>query len=407
MAETSDASVARGFLFADLRGYSSFVEHHGDRAGAELLRTYRDLVRTAIVDFDGAEIRTEGDSFYLVFGSPSSAVLCGLLVLEAASSTKTASGHSIAVGIGVHAGETVATDEGYVGSVVNIAARVCAAASPGELLVTDAVRSLTRTYLEVGFIPAGRRRLKGIPERVALYRVVPSREAAAEQVGRPRILGPTLVLLAGLAATIVLLAALGLRAGLQGEDAGGKTSPSASPPGTGAAASSTAAGQSPTGIPEGTLRSRLDDSVARHCDQANADEIPVLRYGGTELNYSGPMTVEAGLRCSLGSTSEPDTVWFWQPLQSWAADEFFFSMAGRRGAPPGDCTTEDHVYGTWEFGQNSGRILCLAGTRDAQLIWTYGDEQLLGIAVRADGDLRTLYRWWREHARALGVAAGS
>jgi hypothetical protein len=119
------------------------------------------------------------------------------------------------------------------------------------------------------------------------------------------------------------------------------------------------------------------------------------------------MAVEAGLRCSLGSTSEPDTVWFWQPTQSWAADEFFFSTAGRREAPPGDCATEDHAYGTWEFGQNSGRILCLAGARDAQLIWTYGDEQLLGIAVRADGDLRTLYRWWRDHARTLGVAADS
>lgn len=53
------ASLARGFLFADLRGYSAFVERHGDQAGADLIRTYRDLVRAAVAAFRGAEIRTE------------------------------------------------------------------------------------------------------------------------------------------------------------------------------------------------------------------------------------------------------------------------------------------------------------------------------------------------------------
>jgi class 3 adenylate cyclase len=69
---------ARGFLFADLRGYTAFVEARGDEAAAELLRTYRGIVRGVIARFDGAEIRTEGDSFYVVFRSASDAVLAGL-----------------------------------------------------------------------------------------------------------------------------------------------------------------------------------------------------------------------------------------------------------------------------------------------------------------------------------------
>jgi class 3 adenylate cyclase len=173
MTGRQSQSIARGFLFADLRGYSAYVERHGDRAGADLLVRYRDLVRAAVREFDGAEIRTEGDSFYLAFDSPSAALLCGLAILSAAGGQTDASSDPILVGIGVHAGETVTLDEGYVGSAVNIAARVCAQAKAGELLATDAVRALTRTYLDVTFEPAGRRRLKGIGEPMAVYRVLP------------------------------------------------------------------------------------------------------------------------------------------------------------------------------------------------------------------------------------------
>ena len=66
-----------GFLFADLRDYTSYVDERGDHAGAELLRRYRALVRDAVAAASGAEIKTEGDSFYVVFDSASAAVRCG------------------------------------------------------------------------------------------------------------------------------------------------------------------------------------------------------------------------------------------------------------------------------------------------------------------------------------------
>lgn len=159
-------SRTNGFLFADLRDYTRYVESHGDRAAATLLEAYRSLVRTAVVDYGGAEIKTEGDSFYVVFPSASSAVQCGLAIIRSAAEGRQAGGAPIHVGIGVHAGETVATAEGYVGSAVNVAARVCSQARPGELLVTDTVRALTRTLLPVRFVNRTTRRLKGIGERV-------------------------------------------------------------------------------------------------------------------------------------------------------------------------------------------------------------------------------------------------
>jgi class 3 adenylate cyclase len=55
-------SQSHGFLFADLSDYSRFVETHGNHAAAELLTAYRILVREAVAQHAGAEIRTEGDS---------------------------------------------------------------------------------------------------------------------------------------------------------------------------------------------------------------------------------------------------------------------------------------------------------------------------------------------------------
>src|SRR5262245_17411348 len=166
-------SVTRGFLFADLRGYTHYVETHGAAAAADLLTRYRAVVREAIRRFDGAEIRTEGDSFYVVFGSVSDAVQCGLTIVhDAATRTAELPEEPISVGIGVHAGETIETPEGYVGTPVNVAARLCALAAPGQVLVSDTVRTLAQTVLPVAFRSMGKRQLQGVTDPVAVDAVV-------------------------------------------------------------------------------------------------------------------------------------------------------------------------------------------------------------------------------------------
>src|SRR5688500_15416067 len=175
MTEGERESITRGFLFADLRGYTDFVESHGAAAAASLLTRYRALAREAIGRFGGAEIKTEGDSFYVVFGSVSGAVRCGLaLVAEAAAASAEHPEEPIRVGVGIHAGETVELDDAYVGSAVNIAARLCAQAGPGEVVVSETVRALTRTVLPVTFKSKGRRPLKGVSEPIELLAVVPA-----------------------------------------------------------------------------------------------------------------------------------------------------------------------------------------------------------------------------------------
>jgi class 3 adenylate cyclase/streptogramin lyase len=201
----------KGFLFCDLRGYTAFVERRGDQAAAELLATYRELVRSAIAGHAGAEIKTEGDSVYVVFPAASGAVEAGLAIVAGAAE-RSAAERPIAVGVGIHAGETVATTEGLVGGAVNIAARVCAKARAGEVLVTDTVRALTRTFLPYTYTSLGTQQLKGIAGGIPLYRVeaVPSsaRARLARQLGARR---GRLAILAGLV-VVALVAATGVYA---------------------------------------------------------------------------------------------------------------------------------------------------------------------------------------------------
>src|SRR5438477_4545820 len=173
-------SVTRGCLFSALRGYTAFVEAHGAASAASLLDRYRALVCEAIRRFRGAEIKTEGDSFYVVFSSVSTAVRCALVVTgNAIAEAAQHPNEPIRVGVGVHAGETIETAEGYVGSPVNIAARICAQAGQNEVLVSETVRALTRTVLPVRFESRGRRQLKGIAEPLALFAVIDTAPGAA------------------------------------------------------------------------------------------------------------------------------------------------------------------------------------------------------------------------------------
>jgi class 3 adenylate cyclase/ABC-type branched-subunit amino acid transport system substrate-binding protein len=197
--------TTRGFLFADLRGYTAYVDRNGPEAAAHLLERYRALVRAAVTEHDGAEIRTEGDSFYVVFPSVSAALRCALSIVERAAPPEEGGGEPIRVGVGIHAGETVDTSEGYVGQPVNIAARLCALAAAGEVLVSDTVRSLAQAVVTATFVSLGRRRLKGIAEPLAIYSVIAGRSSES----RPRWLRRSFVV----AGIVIVLAVAGIGVG--------------------------------------------------------------------------------------------------------------------------------------------------------------------------------------------------
>lgn len=418
MTDTEQSGVARGFLFADLRNYSAWVESHGDHAAARLLAEYRSLVRQAVADFHGAEIKTEGDSFYVAFGSPSAAVKCGLRILELAAGSQGAAGQTIPVGIGVHVGETVATDEGYVGSAVNVAARVCAQAAAGELLVTDAVRSLTRTFLDVTFVPRGRKRLKGISEPIGLYRVtlagfvaVPSR--------RHQIASRWPIIAAVLAIPLLVVAIALIGGALTRETVGGPGSSSMSnptatveQPSETAAASTAPSDQFPTAA-EAALVQLVPQQHRGECQRADPGAAPILAVvpqpGAPTMVFRGSSL--AAVACDLGGIAAPNQVWYWE-LQPGSgpgrtgmaggdpAEQALSVHAAQVGATPGMCRDQRPSSETWSFGGISGTLVCYETDEgDAVLLWAFDDGHLFGKAVRADRDMDALLDWWEEVGR--------
>ena len=167
------ARVTRTFLFSDLREYTAFTEAKGDAAAARLLHDYRVLMRREIARHVGAELKTEGDSFYVVFEAASAALECAVGILrQAAERDSLGSEGPLRIGIGVHVGEAVPHDGQYVGLAVNIAARLAAKADAGEIVVSEALRALVAAAYRDMMRDRGPLRLKGIGEPVRSWSVV-------------------------------------------------------------------------------------------------------------------------------------------------------------------------------------------------------------------------------------------
>ena len=291
----STPGLTRGFLFADLRGYTAYVGNKGAAAASALLDRYRALVRKAVAEHQGAEIKTEGDSFYVVFASVSAAVRCGLEILEAVTEVNRDHPEApIAVGIGVHAGETVENGDGYVGTAVNVAARLCAQAAAGELLVSDTVRILTASVLPVRYVSRGRQQLKGIPEPVAVYRAERGEFTSAPISSRLRS-ARSLAVAAIAAMTLLVAASLGWLA------LGQRTTPLPS--------SSPVAGRSPSPQP-----SSQQPPAASSPIPLKAGDLAPATYVTQRFQPSVVMSVPEGWSASLESpdyfllrlTSQPD-----------------------------------------------------------------------------------------------------
>ena len=123
-------------LFTDIEGSTRLVQQLGDGYAAAL-EQHRSAVRAALAAHDGEEIDCRGDEFSIAFGDPGQA-------LAAAEAIQQAPLDGIRVRIGIHTGEPIRIDGGYVGLDVHRAARICAAGHGGQVLLSQATAGLAR-----------------------------------------------------------------------------------------------------------------------------------------------------------------------------------------------------------------------------------------------------------------------
>jgi adenylate cyclase len=165
-------------LFCDLRGFTGFSESADPEDVMTVLREYHEALGASIIKYSGTLEHYAGDGVMVVFNDPVpvenpalQAVLMALEMretIEALTETWHRWGHNIGFGIGIaHGFATLGTvgfegrfDYAAIGTVSNVASRLCDEAKPGQILITP--RVLTKVENAVTVEPVGEFELKGI-----------------------------------------------------------------------------------------------------------------------------------------------------------------------------------------------------------------------------------------------------
>ena len=153
-------------LFTDIVASTDRAANVGDHAWRELLDRHNELVRDQLGRWRGREVKTLGDGFVATFDGPARAVRCAQAIVEAVARL------GLEVRTGLHTGECELLEDDVTGIAVHIAARICAIARPGEILVSSTVNDLT-VGSGLRFAERGVHALRGVPGEWRVYALVP------------------------------------------------------------------------------------------------------------------------------------------------------------------------------------------------------------------------------------------
>ena len=161
------------FLFSDIEGSTGLVKALREEY-PQVLAEHRQLVRAALAGHGGHEVDTQGDAFFAVFGGAKQAILCALEVQRSLASYDWPAGTQVRVRMGIHTGHAVPADGAYTGLAVHRAARICAAARGGQVLISQSTQTLVEDEEEdLGFalVDTGEHRLKDLDRPVRLFQL--------------------------------------------------------------------------------------------------------------------------------------------------------------------------------------------------------------------------------------------
>ena len=171
-------------LFADIVDSTALTERLGDAAFRAKARDLDSALRTIIQDHAGTPIEGKllGDGVLAVFTSARQAIETALACGRAGNDG------GLPLHLGLHAGDVIREDNNVYGGAVNIASRISGLSVPGEVLVSETVRSLARTSAGVRFEDRGEQALKGIDDPVRVWAVLkePSRLSRTEGGSPPK-----------------------------------------------------------------------------------------------------------------------------------------------------------------------------------------------------------------------------
>jgi class 3 adenylate cyclase len=159
-------------LMTDIEGSTALVHRLGARYG-ELINDVRAILGDTAVGMAGQVVETRADEFFAVFERPRPALDTAVTIQRELRGRSWAQDLEVRVRVGIHSGNPTLNNANYIGMAVHIAARICAAAHGGQILVSGDTREAARgsTPDGVRFTSLGAFRLRGLPDPVPLFQV--------------------------------------------------------------------------------------------------------------------------------------------------------------------------------------------------------------------------------------------
>jgi class 3 adenylate cyclase len=387
------------FLIADVRGYSRYTEEYGDEAAASLSNSFVALVQEGVDAHGGTLVEVRGDEALAVFASARQAIRAAVdLQGRFAEQTDAASDLPLKVGIGIDSGEAVQLEDGsFRGAALNVAARLCARAHGGEVVMTEATSRLAGRLAGLQYSDRGRVHLKNIPEPIHILQVyseldapAPRRRSVLPFAGRPAwTLGWQLALV------VVVIAAF-TAAGVVYMTAGGGAEPVNASPRAMTGHAPAAPEPEVALAPDAGLDAVVPAEIWKDC---KLQTVPALHAMETAV--------------CLPASGMPDR-WEISSYRS-GRDLLDAYRAEFRGsgltANRGRCNV--FTWGgelEWLHGPDKpgGRALCYFDGDDAVIVWTHErrnqltHRDVLVTAREGGSDHVSLTRWWRPWHHLVG-----
>jgi class 3 adenylate cyclase len=159
----------RAIMFTDIVDSTAMTARLGDERSVEMVRAHDSIVRRALKDADGREIKHTGDGIMAAFDDADPGVRCARSIQAGFDAFNLASDEKLHVRIGLHAGEPVEDNNDLFGATVQMASRICDQAGADAIVISKTVRDLVTSVKELTEL--GAKTLKGFADPVTLYEV--------------------------------------------------------------------------------------------------------------------------------------------------------------------------------------------------------------------------------------------
>jgi class 3 adenylate cyclase/tetratricopeptide (TPR) repeat protein len=166
------ATESIAILFTDIVGSTEMSQRMSPEAADEVLRGHFSILRRALTEAGGAEVKTTGDGLMVVFGSASAALGCAVAMQQGVEQHNRAGEHTVGLRVGLSMGEVIREDGDYFGDPAVEAARLCALCESGQVLATGVLRAIAGRRCRIECRSVGQLELKGLPDPVETVEVL-------------------------------------------------------------------------------------------------------------------------------------------------------------------------------------------------------------------------------------------